>query len=81
MLSVSESLVSFDFGCWGREPLLERACPFGGVHAPVGEGAPLWVRARPFGNGHVHFDLVGEKGRAPVAEGGPLEKGSFKVSQ
>ena len=31
----------------------------------MGEGALLW-------EGHVHFDLVGEKGRAPVAEGAPL---------
>ncbi len=29
-------------------------------------------RACPFGGGHVHFDLVGEKGRAPFAEGAPL---------
>ncbi len=43
--------------------------------APVGESAPLCGRARPCGKGHVHFDLVGEKGRAP------LGKGSFKVSQ
>ena len=43
-----------------------------GKGAPDGEGAPLWERARPFGGGHVHFDLVGEKGRAPVAEGAPL---------
>jgi hypothetical protein len=43
--------------------------------APLGKGAPLWGRACSFGGGHVHFDLVGEKGRAP------LEKGSFKVSQ
>jgi hypothetical protein len=53
---------------------MERARPFGGERAPMGEGAPLWGRARPFGGGHVHFDLVGEKGRAPFAEGAPLWK-------
>jgi hypothetical protein len=40
--------------------------------APFGEGAPLWERARPFLEGHVNFDLVGEKGCAPFAEGVPL---------
>jgi hypothetical protein len=56
-----------------------------GKGAPFGEGAPLWGRARPcgkgraplgegalHGRGHVHFDMVGEKGRAPFAEGKPL---------
>jgi hypothetical protein len=41
-----------DFGCWGREHLLERARPCGGERAPMGEGAPLWGRARPSGRGH-----------------------------
>ncbi len=53
---------------------MERARPFGGERAPLGEGAPLWVKARSCGKGHVHFDLVGEKGRAPFAEGAPLRK-------
>ncbi len=52
-----------------------------GRRAPYGEGAPLWGRARPYGGGgrarpsgrgHVHFDMVGEKGHAP------LEKGLFQ---
>jgi len=51
---------------------MERARPFGGEHAPLGEGTPLWGRARPPGRGHVHFDLMGDKGRAPFAEGAPL---------
>jgi hypothetical protein len=45
-----------------------------GEGSPFGEGAPLLERSRPFGRGHVHFDLVGEKGRAPFAEGAPLWK-------
>ncbi len=78
-----ESSVSFykrvrTLGCWGREHLLERAPPFAGERAPLGKGAPLWVRARPFGKGHVHFDLVGEKGHAPYSEGAPLGKGLFQ---
>jgi hypothetical protein len=51
---------------------MERARPFGGECAPLGEGAPLWGRAHPSGRGHVHFDLVGEKGRATFADGAPL---------
>jgi len=42
--------------------------------APFGEGAPLWERARPFLEWHVHFDLVVEKERAPFEEGEPLLK-------
>ncbi len=53
---------------------MERARPFGGEGAPLGKGAPLLRRARPSERGHVHFDLVGEKGRAPFAEGAPLWK-------
>ncbi len=61
---------------------MERARPCGGERAPMGKGTPLWRRARPSGRGHVHFDLVGEKGHAPLYRGCiPLEKGSFKVSQ
>ncbi len=53
---------------------MERARPCGGEHAPIGEGAPLWGRACPSGRGHVHFDLVGEKGRTLIAEGASLWK-------
>ncbi len=45
-------------------PLLERARPFWRGRAPLGEGAPLSGRA-------CHFDLVGEKGRAPFEKGAP----------
>ncbi len=50
-----------------------------GRGAPFGEGLPLWERARTFLEGHVHFDLVGEKGRAPLEEGAPLTDSASRI--
>jgi hypothetical protein len=60
----------------GGEHLLKRARPYEGERALLRKGA------RPFGRGHVHFDLMAGRGRALFAEGAPLwKKGSSKVSQ
>ena len=53
-------------GLRGGEHLLKRARPYGKRRPFEERGVPLW------GKGHAHFDLVCEKGRAPVAEGAPL---------
>jgi hypothetical protein len=50
LLSVCESSVGFyklvrTLAVKGREPLWERACPFGGGRALLGEGSPFWERA------------------------------------
>ncbi len=59
VLSVCESSVSFYKRirtlAVGEESTLWRG------RAPLGESAPLWGRARPFGGGH-----------APLGEGAPL---------
>ena len=60
-----------DFGYFFIHSKFLAHCLTMGKGAPFGEGAPLWERARPFVEGHVHFDLVGEKGRAPFEEGAP----------
>ena len=46
-------------GLRGGEHLLKRARPYEGERALLRKGA------RPFGRGHVHFDLVAEEG-APL---------------
>ncbi len=61
---------------WEGTPLLERASPFGeGVpflrgSAPLERARPFW-EGIPLLEGHAHFDLVGEKGRAPFERARP----------
>ena len=55
-------------GLRGGEHLLKRARPCGGERTPLGKGA------RPFGRGHVHFDLVAEEGAPLLKRARPFGK-------